>query len=83
MDTLGFEPRAFRMRSGCDATTPCAPCRSNGVLLLSLDTVTGVPYGAGGAWCSHMQLCVGVGWDMLVVLMWGRAGGSPDAMHAG
>ena len=23
MDTLGFEPRAFRMRSGCDATTPC------------------------------------------------------------
>ena len=22
MDTLGFEPRAFRMRSGCDATTP-------------------------------------------------------------
>ena len=27
MDTLGFEPRAFRMRSGCDATTPCAPCR--------------------------------------------------------
>ena len=25
MDTLGFEARAFRMRSGCDATTPCAP----------------------------------------------------------
>ena len=24
MDTLGIEPRAFRMRSGCDATTPCA-----------------------------------------------------------
>ena len=24
MDTLGFEPRAFRVRSGCDATTPCA-----------------------------------------------------------
>ena len=24
MDTLGFEPRAFRMRSECDATTPCA-----------------------------------------------------------
>ena len=22
MDTLGFEPRAFRMRSGFDATTP-------------------------------------------------------------
>ena len=25
MDTLGTEPRAFRMRSGCDTTTPCAP----------------------------------------------------------
>ena len=24
MDTQGFEPRAFRMRSGCDTTTPCA-----------------------------------------------------------
>ena len=24
LDTLGFEPRAFRMRSGCDTTTPCA-----------------------------------------------------------
>ena len=22
VDPLGFEPRAFRMRSGCDATTP-------------------------------------------------------------
>jgi hypothetical protein len=28
MDTLGIEPRAFRMRSGCDTTTPCAPCRN-------------------------------------------------------
>ena len=24
LDTLGFEPRAFRMRSGCDTTTPYA-----------------------------------------------------------
>ena len=24
LDTLGFEARAFRMRSGCDTTTPCA-----------------------------------------------------------
>ena len=28
MDTLGFEPRAFRMRSGCDTTTPCAQLTS-------------------------------------------------------
>jgi hypothetical protein len=26
-NTLGFEPRAFRMRSGCDTTTPCAQWR--------------------------------------------------------
>ena len=25
MDTLGIEPRASRMLSGCDAATPCAP----------------------------------------------------------
>ena len=24
VDTLGIEPRAFHMRSGCDTTTPCA-----------------------------------------------------------
>jgi hypothetical protein len=24
VDTLGFEPRALRMRSGCDTLTPCA-----------------------------------------------------------
>ena len=30
LDTLGFEPRAFRMRSGCDATTPCAPYTPSG-----------------------------------------------------
>jgi hypothetical protein len=24
VDTLGFEPRAFRMRSKCDTITPCA-----------------------------------------------------------
>ena len=26
LDTLGIEPRAFRMRSGCDTITPCARC---------------------------------------------------------
>ena len=26
LDTLGIEPRAFRMRSGCDTSTPCALC---------------------------------------------------------
>ena len=28
MDTLGIEPRASRMLSGCDTTTPCAQCKS-------------------------------------------------------
>ena len=26
LDTLGIEPKAFRMQSGCDTTTPCALC---------------------------------------------------------
>eukprot|EP00971_Amphidinium_carterae_P016638 328503-Amphidinium_carterae.1 len=30
------EPRAFRMRSGCDTTTPCAPGNSRGMMTLSL-----------------------------------------------
>ena len=34
LDTLGFEPRAFRMRSGCDATTPCALEKEIELLLL-------------------------------------------------
>ena len=28
MDTLGFEPRASRMLSGCDTATPCAQCEA-------------------------------------------------------
>ena len=28
-DTLGIEPRASRMLSGCDNTTPCARCRQH------------------------------------------------------
>ena len=31
MVTLGFEPRAFCMRSGCDTTTSCALCGVQGV----------------------------------------------------
>jgi hypothetical protein len=33
MDTLGFEPRAFRMRSGCDTTTPCALAHTESMYL--------------------------------------------------
>ena len=36
MDTLGTEPRAFRMRSGCDTTTPCAPCSSCPALMYTI-----------------------------------------------
>ena len=32
LDTLGIEPRAFRMRSGCDTTTPCALGHANTVV---------------------------------------------------
>ena len=31
VDQLGFEPRAFRMRSGCDTTTPLAQLQYNSV----------------------------------------------------
>ena len=31
VDTLGIEPRAFRMQSGCDTTTPCAQCIASGL----------------------------------------------------
>ena len=40
MDTLGFEPRAFRMRSGCDTTTPCALCWA-GLLYASMGSTIG------------------------------------------
>ena len=36
MDTLGIEPRAFRMRSGCDTATPCARCERVGNILLQI-----------------------------------------------
>ena len=29
LDTLGIEPRAFRMQSGCDTATPCAHMHSD------------------------------------------------------
>ncbi len=34
MDTLGIEPRASRMLSGCDTTTPCAHYRSSWIIQL-------------------------------------------------
>lgn len=36
MDTLGIESRAFHMRSGCDTTTPCAPCNKVELLTASV-----------------------------------------------
>ena len=33
MDTLGIEPRASRMLSGCDTTTPCALEEVRGAIL--------------------------------------------------
>ena len=37
MDTLGIEPRAFRMRSGCDTATPCAPSSTRFAYVLCCD----------------------------------------------
>ena len=46
MDTLGFEPRAFRMRSGCDTTTPCAPCIVRNLRELKYQRSSSPPYEA-------------------------------------
>ena len=46
MDTLGFEPRAFRMRSGCDTTTPCAPCMVRNLRRLKYQRFASPPYEA-------------------------------------
>ena len=37
MDTLGIEPRASRMLSGCDTTTPCAQLVDPKLMLLATD----------------------------------------------
>ena len=47
MDTLGIEPRASRMLSGCDTTTPCAH-----LLALADSNSTRVPTAEGRFW-SH------------------------------
>ena len=44
MDTLGIEPRAFRMQSGCDTTTPCAQVQVQ--LQTRLDIYGGVRAGS-------------------------------------
>ena len=38
MDTLGIEPRASRMLSGCDTTTPCARWCKRGATILCCKT---------------------------------------------
>ena len=64
MDTLGIEPRASRMLSGCDATTPCAldakassshsqgevppPSRQQGCLGASVREMTETPHKGRG-----------------------------------
>ena len=54
MDTLGIEPRAFRMRSGCDTTTPCAQHSQLACMLAREVKSTGQSDARGrsmGAWC--------------------------------
>ena len=49
VDTLGFEPRAFRMRSGCDTTTPCAlECSANRCHFPTSQKASGAEHSAGG-----------------------------------
>ena len=37
MDTLGIEPRASRMLSGCDTTTPCAQLMNPELIIIGTD----------------------------------------------
>ena len=37
MDTLGIEPRASRMLSGCDTTTPCAQLMKPELMIVATD----------------------------------------------
>ena len=52
MDPLGFEPRAFRMRSGCDTTTPCARTQKQ-------TTRISTPFGQHVAILIHRTACTG------------------------
>ena len=49
MDTLGIEPRASRMLSGCDTTTPCAQ--------LSLDRILRLNCASNGALPAANHVC--------------------------
>ena len=57
MDTLGFEPGAFRMRTGCDTTTPCALDEPPKKLLArnEITCVQGTQY--IGEWFRSTDLC--------------------------
>ena len=64
MDTLGFEPRAFRMRSGCDTTTPCALDHSGAYLFGLQDISTYVVE----QWDKHYPLIVAIeSWPLWVL----------------
>ncbi len=53
MDTLGIEPRAFRMRSGCDTTTPCALAASGCAICYCGCGSVCAAAGVGGARGAH------------------------------
>ena len=55
MDTLGFEPRAFRMRSGCDTTTPCAQYKTASTKLSGVFFAHVNPFSTPGQWPSTRQ----------------------------
>ena len=51
MDTLGIEPRDFRMRSGCDTATPCAHTK--------MVTTSRTTVGLNVSILIHMAACTG------------------------
>ena len=53
MDTLGIEPRASRMLSGCDTTTPCAQLLPHDFCLLEIQAFVLTSTTRG--WIASMQ----------------------------
>ena len=66
LDTLGIEPRAFRMRSGCDTTTPCARWRH---IWTSCQADARPPVGFAQAFCLHSWSRLYAAWSSLGICL--------------
>ena len=56
VDTLGIEPRASRMLSGCDTTTPCAPWQTARKSYHPDDTLSASALSSAGTTHAELQV---------------------------